>query len=141
MDLQTITQPKGRKKAATKLLFDSDDDGVVPPARVSGDKPPSRLGSVQPHRRTAAQAEKVTKKKALFLDSDDEEKDNPMDIDPTGNEVDEERTLPSSFETRRTVERRSTRETKSRKPAPIIVDDDSDDDAVFKGFKGQKRGR
>ena len=133
MDLQ-ITQPKGRKKVI-KPLSDSDDDGAVPPpVRASRDKP-------LPPKRTAERAEKVTKKTALFIDSDDEEnhgEDNVMDVDPSGNGVDDEQTLQSSFETRQTVGRRSTR---SRKPAAIIVDDDSDDDAVFKGFKGQKRGR
>jgi hypothetical protein len=132
MDLQ-ITQPKARKKA-TKPLSESDGDGAVPPPmRASRDKP-------LPQKRTAGRAEKVTKKKPLFIDSDDEEnhgEDKLMDVDPD-NGVDEEETLQSSFETRQTVGRRTTR---SRKPAAIIVDDDSDDDAVFKGFKGQKKGR
>ena len=130
MDLQ-ITQPKGTKKA-TKPLSESDDDDAAPSMRASIDKP-------VPPKRTAGRAEKVTKKKPLFIDSDDEEnrgEDNIMDL--TGNRADEEQTLQSSLETRQTVGRRSTR---SRKPAVIIVDDDSDDDAVFKGFKGQKKGR
>ena len=130
MDLE-ITQPKGRKKA-TKPLLESDDDGAVPPKRASRDKP-------VPPKRTAGRAEKVTNKMPLFIDSDDEENrndDNIMDL--TGNGADEEQTLQSSFETRQTVGRRPTR---SRNPAAIIVDDDSDDDAVFKGFKGQKKGR
>lgn len=131
MDLQ-ITQPKGKKKA-TKPLFESDDDDAVPPKRASRNNP-------IPPKRTAGRAEKVTKEKPLFIDSDDEDnhnEDNIMDL-TTGNGVDEEQTLQSSFETRQTVGRRSTR---SRKPAAIIVDDDSDDDAVFKGFRGQKKGR
>jgi hypothetical protein len=130
MDLQ-ITQPKGRKKA-TKPLSESEDDDAVPPLRASRDKP-------IPPKRTAGRAGKVTKKMPLFINSDDEEnrnEDNIMDL--TGNGVDEEQTLQSSFETKQTVGRRSTR---SRKNAVIIVDDDSDDDAVFKGFKGQKKGR
>jgi hypothetical protein len=128
MDLE-ITQPKGRKKATKPLSESDDDDGTIPPPkRASRDKP-------LPPKRTAGRAEKVTKKKPLFIDSDDEE-DNIMDL--TGNGADEEQTLQSSFETRQTVGRRSTR---SRNPAVIIVDDDSDDDAVFKGFKGQKKGR
>lgn len=143
--IHTSTQPKGRKRAATKPLFDSDDgDAVAPRVRASRDNPASRFGSVLPQKGSVARAENVTKKKPLFLDSDDEEnhdKVDRMDVDPTGEGVDEEQTLQSSFETGPTVGRRSTRETKSRKPAPIIVDDDSDDDAVFKGFKGQKKGR
>lgn len=138
-NLQTLTQPKGRKKVAPRPLSESDDDNAVPPMRASREKPPSRLGSVQPQKERA-----VTKKKPLFLDSDDEANhngDKSMDIDRTGDGFDEEQTLQSSYETSQTVGRRSMRETKSRKPAPIIVDDDSDDDAVFKGFKGQKRGR
>ena len=130
MDLQ-ITQPKARKKA-TKPLSESEDDNAVPPMRPSRDKP-------IPAKRTAGRVEKVTKKTPLFIDSDDEEnrnEDNIMDL--TGDGVDEEQTLQSSFETKQTAGRRSTR---SRKPAAIIVDDDSDDDAVFKGFKGQKKGR
>ena len=134
MDLQ-ITQPKARKRVTKPLSeSDDDDDGPAPPARASRDKP-------QPQKGTAGRAEKVAKKKPLFIDSDDEEnhgEDNIMDVDPTGNGVDEEQTLQSSFENRQTVGRRSTR---SRKPPVIIVDDDSDDDAVFKGFKGQKKGR
>ena len=131
MDLQ-ITQPKGMKKATNPLSESDDDDAVPPPKRASRDKP------IAPTR-TAGQAEKVTKKKPLFIDSDDEEnrnEDNIMDL--TGNRADEEQTLQSSFETRQTVGRRSTR---SKKAAAIIVDDDSDDDAVFKGFKGKKKGR
>ncbi|KAF8804211.1 proline-rich protein [Phlegmacium glaucopus] len=142
--IQTSTQPKGRKRTATKPLSESDDDSAIAPVCASRDNPPSRFGSVLPQKRTAARAGKVMKKKPLFLDSDDEGKhdeDNTMDVDPTGGGVDEEQTLQSSFETSQTVNRRSTRETKSRKPAPIVVDDDSDDDAVFKGFKGQKKGR
>ena len=132
MDLQ-ITQPKARKKVA-KPLSESDDGDAAPPKRTSRDKP-------LPQKRTAARVEKVTKKKPLFVDSEDEEnhgEDKSIDVDPTGNGVDEEQTLQSSFETRQTVGRRTTR---SRKAAVIIVDDDSDDDAVFKGFKGQKKGR
>jgi len=133
MDLQ-ITQPKGRKKTTKqKPLSESDDDDAAPPIRASRDK------SIPP-KKTAGRAEKVTKKMPLFIDSDDEEnrnEDNIMDL-TTGNGVDDEQTLQSSFETRQTAGRRSTR---SRKPAAIIVDDDSDDDAVFKGFKGQKKGR
>ena len=133
MDLPMLTQPKGRKRLDPKPLSESDDDDddAVPPIRTSRDKAPSRLGSAPPQKRTTG------KKKPLFLDSDEnDDGDNAMDVG------DEEQTLPSSFESRQTVGRRTTREkTKSRKPAPIIVDDDSDDDAVFKGFKGQKRGR
>jgi len=137
--IQTLTQPKDKKRAVTKPLSESDDDSV--PARASRDKPPSRFGSVLRRNGTAVRAEKVTKKRPLFLDSDDEENHevNAMDIDPTCDE--EEQTLQSSLETRQTVKRQSTRVRKSGKPAPIVVDDDSDDDAVFKGFKGQKKGR
>jgi len=115
-----------------KPLSESDDEDAAPSMRASRGKP-------VPSKRTAGRAEKVTKKKPLFIDSDDEGnrgEDNIMDL--TGDRVDEEQTLQSSFETIQTVGRRSTR---SRKPAVIIVDDDSDDDAVFKGFKGQKKGR
>ena len=128
MDLE-ITQPKARKKA-TKSLFDSDDDGA--------ESPPVRAKPL-PQKKAAGRAEKVTKKKPLFIDSDDEENHGEsMDVDRTGNGVGEEQTLQSSFETRQTAGRRSTR---TRKAAVIIVDDDSDDDAVFKGFRGQKKGR
>lgn len=142
-DLQMLTQSNGRKKATTAILPESDDDDAVPPIRASRARPP-RSGSVQAQKRTAARAEKATKKNTLFFDSDDEEnhdENNLMDVDSKGDGVDDEQTLQSSFETRQTVGRRSTRETRSRKPAPIIVDDDSDDDAVFKGFRGQKKGR
>ena len=134
--IQTLTQLKGRKKVATNS-YESDDDGAGPPMHASRNKPPSRSGSVLLQK--SVRTGKVTKK-PLFLDSDNEEnhnEDKPMD----GEGVDGEETLQSSFETRQTVTGRSKRETKSRKPAPIIVDDDSDDDAVFKGFKGQKKGR
>ena len=133
MDLE-ISQPKGRKKA-TKPFSESDDDGAapptVPPKRASRDKP-------IPPKKTAGRAEKVTKKTPLFIDSDEENRNEDNIMDPTRRGADEEETLQSSFETRQTVGRRSTR---SRNPAVIIVDDDSDDDAVFKGFKGQKKGR
>ena len=125
MDLQ-ITQPKARKKVTKPLSESDDDDGPAPPTRASRDKP-------QPQKRIAGRAEKGTKKTPLFIDSDDEE-----NHDPTGNGVDEEQTLQSSFDTGQTVGRRSTR---TRKPPVMIVDDDSDDDAVFKGFKGQRKGR
>ena len=129
-----LSQPK---TAATRPLFESDGDDDAPPMRARS-KHPSRLDSV------LWQKSRVTNKKPLFLDSDNEknfDEANPMGVDPTGEGVDEEQTLQSSFESRQTAGRRSTRQAKSRKPAPIIVDDDSDDDAVFKGFRGQKKGR
>ena len=130
MESQIQTQPKGGKKAASKPLSESDD------VRARN-KPPSRFGSVvRQEKTTAVRAEKVTRENALFLDSDEENHEvNTIDIDEG---VDEEQTLQSSFETRQTVGRRSMRETKCRKPAAIIADDDSDDDAVFKGFKGRR---
>lgn len=140
--IQMLTQPKGKKRAMAKPLSQSDDDSAVsPPVRGSRNKP--RFGSVIPQKRTAVHAEKVTKKKPLFLDSDHEEnhsQNNAMDVDPTGEGVDEEQTLQSSSETRQTGGQRSTRGMKTRNAAPIIIDDDSDNDAVFKGFKGQKKG-
>jgi hypothetical protein len=57
-------------------------------------------------KRTAGRAEKVTfyKEIPLFIDLDDEEnRGENMNVDPTGNGVDEEPTLQSSFETRQTV--------------------------------------
>jgi hypothetical protein len=138
MDLQ-ITQPKARKKATKPLLLSEfDDGGAVAPLPV-GVKP-------LPPRRTAAVAEKVTKKKPLFINSDDDDENHgednlTMDVDPTAGNggVTVVETLQSSLETRQTAGGR--RSTRSKKPAVFIVDDDSDDDAVFKGFKGQKKGR
>ena len=59
------------------------------------------------------------------------------------NDDDEVQTLQSSggLKVPDTATRRSSRMPKTNKAPAIIVDDDSDDDAVFRGFKGKKRGR
>jgi hypothetical protein len=91
MELQ-IAQPKARKKV-TKSSFDLDDDGAIsPPVRASRDK-------FLPQKKDCWTSWKGYKEIPLFIDLDDEEnRGENMNVDPTGNGVDEEPTLQSSFE-------------------------------------------
>ncbi|KDR66168.1 hypothetical protein GALMADRAFT_232674 [Galerina marginata CBS 339.88] len=144
------SQRQGSRKPRTQTLRDSDEDepAVVPRSR----KPPSKSETKAPAtKRSTGKSKASAKANALFLEDDEDDDDDIQEIigvdgpnEPprTRTQGDEEQTLQSSAETKAPVGRRPTRTTKApKKPAPIIVDDDSDDGAVFKGFKGRKGGR
>ncbi|KAF8152303.1 hypothetical protein B0H34DRAFT_724643 [Crassisporium funariophilum] len=146
MQSQVKSEPPqtNAKNRLSQPVNELDDEDVAAPARSLRSKPSSRSASALPPTRTTARGKSSAKAKALFLDSDDDIKeagDDGMDEDLVGMGLDEEQTLRSSAEVKATTGRRTTRTTKPKKPAPTIVDDDSDDEAVFKGFQGRKKGR
>ncbi len=115
------------------------------PSTQAGSKPPSRAGSVP--KRTASRSSK----QALFLESDEDiqELDEVQaEVDIGGgdeNEDEEDQTLRSSGATKGPTsslekQTRSTTNRRTRRTATAI-DDNSDDDAVFKGFGAGKRRR
>lgn len=151
---EEIRPPPRQRKGRAKAVPESDDeDAQAPPPmrRASSRKPSSRVGSVAPS--TASKGKAKAKPKAdpnaLFLDSDDDiqEVHEVEDISAFADTRDEEETLKSTPEERRRgtgsrpTKATSKAATKPKKAAPIIVDDDSDDGAVFKGFKGKRGGR
>lgn len=131
-----------------EVKLDSDEE-IPPPAPKVKTKPPSRAGSALPPKRASSRSKEPAKAKALFLDSDDdikevvEEESHVMDL--TLQEDDEDQTLRSSAGTKSSARsappsRKATRQlARGRKAMPVIVDDDSDDGVVFKGFRGNKK--
>jgi hypothetical protein len=130
------TQPRSR------AVLDDDDFNSQPVPRQSR-QPPSRKGSAAPKRAATRSKQAAKPASALFLDSDDdvqiieeEEQEERVqdDVDP-----DETSTLRSTAQ-RDPSPKRPTRssKTKAKVAKPVIIDDDSDDGIVFKGFKGRK---
>ncbi|KAF8175759.1 proline-rich protein [Pholiota molesta] len=129
------TQPRSR------AVLDDDDFNSQPVPRQSR-QPPSRKGSAAPKRAATRSKQAAKPVSALFLDSDDdvqiieeeEQEERVQDVDP-----DESSTLRSTAQ-RDPSPKRPTRSSKSKAKVakPVIIDDDSDDGIVFKGFKGRK---
>jgi len=115
---------------------DEDTDEPTPPIRTTRKTVP-RAGSTVPNKKSTAKG-KAPARDDLFLDSDDDIQEVSYEADDF-DERDDDQTLPSSAEvTNKPAARKLTRATSvTKKPAPIILDD-SDDGAVFKGFKGSK---
>ncbi|KAJ3922145.1 hypothetical protein F5877DRAFT_34405, partial [Lentinula edodes] len=113
------------------LSADDSDDEITLKARKKSSEARSKKAA------TGRGTKSSVKSQPLFLDDDDDD-DDPFnakhhdfsDIEEI-QEVDQ--TLPSSLDL---TKRQSRRAARSKKP--IILDDDSDEDA-FKGFKGRKR--
>lgn len=70
----------------------------------------------------------------LFLDSD-HEKAEPDDSDGYAS------TLKSTAQSQKREVPKPPPRAKTKRAPAAVVDDDSDDGAVFKGFKGKKKGR
>ncbi|KAJ6621877.1 hypothetical protein B0H10DRAFT_1874467 [Mycena sp. CBHHK59/15] len=132
---------RAKSKNQTIILDDSEEDvvKVAPKGKSKSSKPPSK--TEVPKKRTTRGASKVPDTPvALFFDDDEEIiQGDGLDYGATLDEHDfgAGQTLQSSAETAAPA-RRSSRMPTKRKAAPIIVDEDSDDGAVFKGF-GKKR--
>ncbi|KAJ7025383.1 proline-rich protein [Mycena alexandri] len=135
-----VTQaPKAsRAKAKSQAIADdSDEDEIAPKAKGKRSKPPSK--AEPPKKRATRGASKVPDSPAaLFIkDSDDDDEaggTRTLDED----DFDGGQTLQSSAETG--PARRSGRATGAtkKKAAPIIVDDDSDNEGKFTGWAKQK---
>ncbi|KAG6820297.1 hypothetical protein H0H93_002561 [Arthromyces matolae] len=125
-------------RSQAPMVIDSDEDIV--PTRKSKSKASSRANSVVPPKRAPTRSKASAKSQSLFLEDDE---DDDMQASNNGDEApqdsDEEQTL-------RSTRTRSTQQSKTKAPknqkkavAPVLVDDDSDDEAVFKGFKGRQK--
>jgi hypothetical protein len=141
----TQTNRPGRGRAFA--VVDSDE----------AEDPAPRKSSAVPSAKAAQNQVTHARDKAppLFFDSDEDDKNefsapnNEEDLiseENVGEFNDDAMTLQSST---LKIQEPSTRQTKSSKPTtakkrtkktPVIVDDDSDDGATFKGFRGKKRG-
>jgi len=152
---QAVNTQKSRQGRVRGFVVDSDEDAEDPASRKSKAAPSHAAKANQNRSGSSRIPQTLEKAQPLFLDSDDDVKDkfptsNNDDDDSILNEDrefnDDAMTLQSS--TLKTQEP-SARQTRSSKPtaarrgtkkAPVIVDDDSDDGATFKGFRGKKRG-
>lgn len=139
------TQAKSKGKTQTMIIDDSDEDEaeVIPKRKSKASLPPSKPA---PKKRATHGGSKVPDTPAaLFLDDSDEDIDSRNDDAFEGATLDENdsdggMTLDSNLGGTSAPARRSSRAPATRKKAaPIIVDDDSDDGAVFKGFGKKKR--
>ncbi|KAG5646780.1 hypothetical protein DXG03_002156 [Asterophora parasitica] len=139
----TPAQTFGRSQAL-QVINDSDDSDAAPirkrkaPARAAS-RASSRARSDVPSKRASTSTKASAKSQALFIqDSDDQDEMQVINRDNQSIAIgsDEDQTLRST----RPETQRTTRAA-SKKPAAILVDDDSDDGAVFKGFKGKTRRR
>ncbi len=121
-EIQPQVNAKGRSQAL--IINDSDEGSDGIPARESQ----RARGRTRTKTKNAA--------KPLFLNSDNEEAGDPDDSDGYAS------TLKSTARSQRRVGPKSpARKTRSKKAPAVVVDDDSDDVAVFKGFKGKGKGR
>ncbi|KAF5378152.1 hypothetical protein D9615_007618 [Tricholomella constricta] len=138
--IQVKSEPSTQKSQAPQVINDSDDEEVVVVPRKGRAKAPSRSGSAVPTKRASTRSKASTKSQPLFMDSDEDDDEIQHineDNESAPVDSDDDQTLRS---TRTRGTQRTTRAT-SKKPAPILVDDDSDDGAVFKGFKGKQTRR
>ena len=126
--------PPRKATVRAHSAFGSEAEDATPaPVRKA------RKGSAAP-KKAAAKAKAAPKKQALFLGSDDD-----MDVDgastaaaATGAGTGEAEAEPMTQESPVRPTRTGRAASRAKKAAPIIVDDDSDGGAVFKGFKGRK---
>ncbi|KAF8063523.1 proline-rich protein [Lyophyllum atratum] len=131
-----LTQTQTLGKSQAPMIINDSDEEEVP--RRGRSKASSRAGSAIPPKRASTRAKAPAKSAPLFLESDEDEIQVADDDDEAVLEdSDEERTLRST----QTNGARRTVRAPVRKIAPILVDDDSDDGAVFKGFKGKQKRR
>lgn len=84
------------------------------------------------------------KSRPLFLDSDEDEKDelgSPIDDEVVivDDEHDEDAMTLQSESTARQTRPKPAPVKKTARKTPVILDDDSDDGATFKGFRGKSR--
>ncbi|KAG6879104.1 hypothetical protein C0992_005130 [Termitomyces sp. T32_za158] len=130
------TQAQPSRSQVPMVLDDSDDDiAPIAPIRRGKSKVSSRASSAVPPKRTSTRTKASAKSQPLFLDDDEDEDVQAENNENDGPEnSDEEQTLRST-RTRSTRKPPLKAKTSRKKTAPILIDDDSDDGAVFKGFK------
>ncbi|KAH0580358.1 hypothetical protein H2248_001859 [Termitomyces sp. 'cryptogamus'] len=132
------TQTRPSRSQAPMVIDDSDED--IAPIRRGKSKVSSRATSAVPPKRTSARSKAPAKSQPLFLEEDEDE--DGVQASNNGGDVpddsDDEQTLRST-RTRSTQKPPAKAKASTRKAVPILVDDDSDDGAVFKGFKGKRR--
>jgi len=117
------------------IINDSDEEEVPLKGKF---KASSRASSAVPLKRASTRSKAPFKSAPLFLESDEDERQvADDDNEAVPEDSDEEQTLRST----RTKGTQRTARAPVKKPAPILVDDDSDDGAVFKGFKGKQKRR
>ncbi|KAF5369487.1 hypothetical protein D9758_002759 [Tetrapyrgos nigripes] len=113
----------GNSQASAFQGFDSDKE-------ERSKRGNSRAGSAQP---TRGAARKPAKTMALFIEDDEDE--SQMKSEVLDSDLDE---VTQTLKSTAPPTKRPTGRT-GRKPAVIDIDDDSDDDFTFKGFKGRAR--
>jgi hypothetical protein len=123
----------GRNQAL--IINDSDEEVIAAPRRGKS-RVSSRAGSVAaPSKKATTRSTKVSvKTNPLFVDSDDEDVIQEEVEAQLAASDDDTQTLMSSVGTTT----RAKALPKTKKPVPILADDDSDD-GVFKGFRSKKR--
>jgi hypothetical protein len=131
--------PKGRNQAL--IINDSDDSDEIVAYRRGRSRASSRAGSVAP----ALPKKPVRSTKAsgavnpLFLDSEDEEAiKEEVEAQLVASDDDTQTLMSSAGTTTRSRATRTKTLPKTKKPAPILADDDSDD-GVFKGFRSKRK--
>ncbi|EPS94285.1 hypothetical protein FOMPIDRAFT_1063265 [Fomitopsis schrenkii] len=148
---QTQTQKSQSGKAKAKAILDDDSDEAVAPLSPPASKPrrkgSSRAGSTQPSTKT----QKTQKTQPLFIDESDEEAaiaaSETLDdgLDPIDEADDFDDNEESTLRSTRTTQTRSTRPARkaagAKRSAPVVLDDDSDDDAGFTGFTARRTRR
>lgn len=149
---QFNSQPPPRTKSKSRPPPDSNDEELPVPV-LKTRKPPSRARSAAPSKKATTTTKNKTSAKAaaLFIQSDDDVEELHEFTPPPSQVVDQtfdaEETLQSSAEVKPQAPpgRRSTRTAKAKTSAnakkTLVVEDDSDDDAVFQGFRAKKGGR
>jgi hypothetical protein len=145
------TQTNHPSRGRAFVVVDSDED-------AEGTAYKSKALPLQAAKATqnpAGPSQSREKAQPLFFDSDEDDKSefHALNNDEDDEEIldeelnDDAMTLQSS--TLKQTREPSARQTRSSKPtttkrgtkkAPVIVDDDSDDGATFKGFRGKKKG-
>ena len=130
---KTDTKPqdsrKGRSQAPIVNDSDEESDGMRLP-----DKPTLRAGR-STKGRTRIKPGNATD--PLFLDSGDEKAREPDDSEE---DLSTMKSSAGSQKHSKEVPKPPSR-TRAKKAPAVLMDDDSDDGAVFKGFKGKKKGR
>jgi hypothetical protein len=141
------TRPSGSRA----FVVDSNSEGEDVSPRKS-DAVPSQATRVAPSDEDSSRVSQSHQAaQPLFLDSDEDIKTEfPADSDfldeGVGELNDDAQTLQSSTLKTQEPSARQTRSSKGTatkrgsKKMPVIVDDESDDGATFKGFRGKRRG-
>ncbi|KAK7469293.1 hypothetical protein VKT23_003777 [Stygiomarasmius scandens] len=129
------TQASRPLRSQALVVADSDSEDSEPAgtlkSRRAASKAGSRAGSAKPTRAPAKKSAKSAKSMSLFLEDDEDESQLKNDSDSDDGPS---QTLKSTAASSKPA----TRKGASRKAA-IVVEDDSDDDFTFKGFKGKSR--